>query len=91
MSMSLWNQPARKENIMFAKLTFALIATLIALPAFAGQQFGRDSVYADRQASAPAINTAATANVLGRDSVYAFGTKATTPITVAVSTKPGRA
>ena len=76
---------------MFAKLNFALIATLIALPAAAGQQFGRDSVYADNQASAPKTTTAATANVLGRDSVYAFGKKATTPISVAVTFKPGRA
>ena len=76
---------------MFAKLNFALIATLIALPAFAGQQFGRDSVYADRTGTAPATSTAATANTLGRDSVYAFGKKGTTPITIAVSLKPGRA
>ena len=76
---------------MFAKLNFALIATLIALPAFAGQQFGRDSVYADHAGTAPATNTAATANILGRDSVYAFGKKTTTPINVAVTLKPGRA
>lgn len=76
---------------MFAKLNFALIAALIALPAAAGQQFGRDSVYAGNQASAPRTSTAATVTVLGRDSVYAFGKKATTPINVAVSFKPGRA
>ena len=51
---------------MFRKLNLALIAVLIALPAVAGQQ-------------------------LGRDSVYAFGKRATTPVTMAVTFKPGRA
>ena len=76
---------------MFRKLNLALIAALIALPAVAGQQLGRDSVYAGHKASTPVASTLATAKVLGRDSVYAFGKRATTPVTMAVTFKPGRA
>jgi hypothetical protein len=76
---------------MFAKFNLALIAALIALPAIAGQQLGRDSVYAGHAASTPTASTLATAKALGRDSVYAFGKKASTPINLAVTFKPGRA
>jgi hypothetical protein len=80
-----------KEVVMFAKLNLALIAALIALPAIAGQQLGRDSVYAGHAASTPTASTLATAKTLGRDSVYAFGKRPTTPVTIAVTFKPGRA
>ena len=55
---------------MNAKLTAALIATLIAAPSYAAQPFGRDSVYATSgeptgKAKAEAVNRH------GRDSVYA--------------------
>jgi hypothetical protein len=61
----------RTERTMNAKLIVVLTAALIATPAFAGQQFGRDSVYA-----APGLPTSkpqASASVarFGRDSVYA--------------------
>jgi hypothetical protein len=76
---------------MFTKFNLVLIAALIAVPALAGQQLGRDSVYAGHEASTPTASTLATAKTLGRDSVYAFGKRATTPVTAAVTIRPGRA
>lgn len=74
---------------MIGKLNLALIAALIAIPAIACQ-FGRDTVYAGHQVSTPTASTLATARNLGRDSAYAFGKRATTPLTMSVSAKPGR-
>ena len=68
---------------MNAKLSIALLATLIAFPAFAGQQFGRDSVYATHTAAKPAPANAAAPQRFGRDSVYATGSHLSAPVTVA--------
>jgi uncharacterized protein YdeI (BOF family) len=59
---------------MNAKLIVVLTATFIAAPAFAGQEFGRDSVYATH--SAPTSQPLAGASVarFGRDSIYATQT-----------------
>ena len=75
---------------MFAKLNAALIATLIAVPAFAGQPNGRDSVYAGAEATK---SQPAQARIvpLGRDSVYAIGVTPSKPTNVALSFRPGRA
>jgi hypothetical protein len=56
---------------MNAKLIVAVCGVLIAAPVFAGQQFGRDSVYGSPGAtlSVPVTNSATARS--GRDSVYA--------------------
>ena len=75
---------------MFAKLNAALIATLIAVPAFAGQPNGRDSVYADAGATnSKPVQVKSVA--FGRDSVYAIGVTPSKSTNVAVSFRPGRA
>jgi hypothetical protein len=77
---------------MFGKLSVALIAFAIAAPAsFAGQQNGRDSVYATTatKSSLPSSGAVATRN--GRDSVYAHDAKPTTKISVELPKRFGRA
>jgi hypothetical protein len=79
---------------MNTKLMIAIVAALIATPALAEQQFGRDSVYATGKTVSKSSNTpVSTAPArFGRDSVYAIGTKPSTPIKVGnVVPKFGRA
>ncbi len=56
---------------MNAKLIVVLTATLIAAPAFAGQEFGRDSVYASQSFPTSKPQAGAYVARFGRDSVYA--------------------
>ena len=57
---------------MNAKLIVAVIAAVIAAPSYAGQQFGRDSVYATAGSAPTSQPYVATAeHRFGRDSVYA--------------------
>ena len=76
---------------MNAKLNVALIAALIAVPAFAGQPNGRDSVYATPGKNSALPASGAIVERSGRDSVYATDKKPTTPVSVAVNFKAGRA
>lgn len=76
---------------MFAKLNAALIAALIAVPAFAGQPNGRDSVYPGAEATRSQSAQVKSAPPLGRDSVYAIGAKPSAPVTADVTFRPGRA
>lgn len=56
---------------MNAKFIVVLTATLIAAPAFAGQEFGRDSVYATPGTPTSKPLAGAPVARFGRDSVYA--------------------
>lgn len=71
----------------------AAIALLASTSAFAGQPFGRDSVYAAPGGAGGAkVATAKARN--GRSSVYAADLPAPTPkdqVRIAVTFKPGRA
>jgi hypothetical protein len=71
----------------------AAFALLASTSAFAGQPFGRDSVYA--APGGAATSTVAAAKLRnGRGSVYAADLPAPTPkaqVRIAVSFKPGRA
>jgi hypothetical protein len=78
---------------MNAKLIVAVIATLVAVPSYAAQPFGRDSVYATPGVSTSLPSVATPVIRHGRDSVYA--TQRTVnhqPVkTTEVTYKPGRA
>lgn len=82
---------------MNAKLTsLAMAAALLgSTSAFAGQSFGRDSVYAPPGASTGTPSKAVTAITrAGRGSVYAYDLPAPTPkgqVKFTVMFKPGRA
>ena len=82
---------------MDAKLTsFAIAAALLgSTSAFAGQSFGRDSVYATPRASTGTPSKAVTATTrAGRGSVYAYDLPAPTPkgqVKITVIFKSGRA
>jgi hypothetical protein len=69
----------------------AALALLASTSAFAGQPFGRDSVYAAPGSSVTKVAAAKPGN--GRGSVYAADLPAPTPKdqVIAVSFKPGRA
>jgi len=75
---------------MHAKLIVALICALIAVPAFAGQPNGHDSVYATHAKSGALPASGAIMERSGRDSVYAIDTKPSTRISVAVNFRAGR-
>jgi len=59
---------------MNAKLIVLLTATFMAAPVFAGQEFGRDSVYATKSVPTSQPLAGASAARFGRDSVYATQT-----------------
>jgi hypothetical protein len=77
---------------MFGKLSVVLIACAIAAPAsFAGQQNGRDSVYATSATTSTLPSSGAVVTRNGRDSVYAHDAKPSTKISVELTKRFGRA
>ncbi len=78
------------------RLSFAVIATLFASSAFAGQPTGRDSIYAEATASFPTAHASAVTapSREGRASVYASELPAPTAkgdVKVVAAPKAGRA
>jgi hypothetical protein len=83
-----------KEIAMNAKLILAVIAALAAVPSYAAQQFGRDSVYATPGVSTNMPSVVVPVVRFGRDSVYATQgpiVQRQPVTTTAVAYKPGRA
>jgi hypothetical protein len=77
---------------MFAKLSVVLIAFAIAAPAsFAGQQHGRDSVYATAGTNGGLPKSGGVVTRNGRDSVYAYDAKPSKPVSIVLTNRPGRA
>jgi hypothetical protein len=63
----------RRRIMKLVNAIFALALAVLSTQAFAGQQFGRDSVYASASRMTGASSRAGAADRHGRDSVYALG------------------